>query len=73
MSEDKVRTKGSCRYVGIIYHPRELPGVSTVGPGIRWGVTSGIKADPQGFTGVRGLGVWVYGACGPRVVTWHGI
>jgi hypothetical protein len=62
MSEDKVRTKGLCWYVRIIYHPRELPGVSTVGLGIRWGVTSGIRADPRGFTGVCGLGVRVYGA-----------
>jgi hypothetical protein len=25
--------------VGTIYDPRELPGVSTAGPGIGWGVT----------------------------------
>jgi hypothetical protein len=31
MSEDKVRTKDSCWSMGIIYDPRELPGVSTVG------------------------------------------
>jgi hypothetical protein len=36
-------------------------------------VTIGIRADPHGFMGVCGLGVWVYGACGPRMVTWHGI
>ena len=47
---------------GAIYDPRELPGVSTVGPGIGWGVTSGIRADPRGFTGVCGLEVRVYGA-----------
>jgi hypothetical protein len=29
-----VRTKDSCWSVGIIYDPRELPGVSTVGPGV---------------------------------------
>jgi hypothetical protein len=34
MSEDKVRTKDSCWSVGTIYDPRELPGVSTAGPGI---------------------------------------
>jgi hypothetical protein len=50
-----------------------MPGVSTTGPGIRRGVTSGIRADPRGFTGVCGLGVQVYGTCGARVVTWHGI
>ena len=32
MSEDKVRTKDPCWYVGTIYDPRELIGVSTVGP-----------------------------------------
>jgi hypothetical protein len=39
MSEDKVRTKDSCWSVGTIYDPRELPGVSTTGPGIGRGVT----------------------------------
>jgi hypothetical protein len=39
MSEDKVRTKDSCWSVGTIYDPRELSGVSTVGPGIGRGVT----------------------------------
>jgi hypothetical protein len=34
MSEDKVRTKDSCWSVGIIYDTRELPGVSTIGPGL---------------------------------------
>jgi hypothetical protein len=62
MSEDKVCTKDPCWSVGTIYDPRELPGVSTAGPGIEWGVTSGIGADPRGFTGVCGLGVRVYGA-----------
>jgi hypothetical protein len=41
---------------GAIYDPRELPGVSAVGPGIGWGVTSVIRADPRGFTSVCGLG-----------------
>jgi hypothetical protein len=59
----------------MIYDPKELSGVSTAGPGIRRGVTSGIRADPCGFVGVYGLGVRVYGACvcDPGVVTWHGI
>jgi hypothetical protein len=56
MSVDKVRTKDSCWFVGTIYDRRELLGVSTTGPGIARGVTSGIKADPRGFTGVCGLG-----------------
>jgi hypothetical protein len=64
MSEDKVRTKVSCWIVGTIYDPRELPGVSTAGLGIGRGVTSGIRADPRGFTGVCGLVVRVYGS-------WH--
>jgi hypothetical protein len=41
MSEDKVRTKDSCWSVGTIYDSRELPGVSTAGPGIGRGVTAG--------------------------------
>jgi hypothetical protein len=44
------------------YDPRELPRVSTAGPGIGRGVTSGIRADPRGFTGLCGLEVRVYGA-----------
>jgi hypothetical protein len=51
-----VRTKDSCWSVETIYDPRELLGVSTVGPGIGWVVTSGIRTDPRGFTGVCGLG-----------------
>jgi hypothetical protein len=46
MSEDKVRTKDSCWSVGTIYDPSDLPGVSTIGPGIARGVTSGIRTDP---------------------------
>jgi hypothetical protein len=34
-----VRRKDSCWSVGTIYDPRELPGVSTVGPGFGRGVT----------------------------------
>jgi hypothetical protein len=47
--------------VGIIYDPSELPGVSTASPRIGRGVTSGIRVDPSGFTGVcglGGLGIW---------------
>jgi hypothetical protein len=33
MSEEKVHKKDSCWSVGIIYDPRELPIVSTVGRG----------------------------------------
>jgi hypothetical protein len=61
LREDKVRTKDSCWSVGTIYDPIELPGVSTVGPGIGRGVTSGIRVDPRGFTGMcglGGLGIW---------------
>jgi hypothetical protein len=57
-----VRTKDLCWSVGTIYDPSKLPGVSTTGPGIGRGVTSGIKADPRGFTGMCGLGVLICGA-----------
>jgi hypothetical protein len=56
MSEDKLRTKDSCWSMRTIYDPRELPEVSTADLGIGRGVTSGIRADPRGFTGVCGLG-----------------
>ena len=62
MSEDKVRIKDSYWSVGTIYDHSELPGVSTVCPEIGRGVTSGIRADPRGFTDVCGLVVRVYGA-----------
>jgi hypothetical protein len=61
MSEDKVCTKDPCWSVGTIYDPRELSGVSTASSGIRRDVTSGIRADPRGFTGVcrlGGSGIW---------------
>jgi hypothetical protein len=51
-----VRTKGSCWSMGMTYDPRELLGISTTGPGIGRGVTSGIRAGPHGFTGMCGLG-----------------
>jgi hypothetical protein len=64
-----VRTKDSCWTVGTIYDPRELPGVSTAGLGIGWGVTNGIRADSRGFTGVcglRGSGTWHMVHVGPE-------
>jgi hypothetical protein len=69
MSEDKVCTKDTCSSVGTIYDPRELLGVSIAGPGIGRGVTSGIRADPQGFMGVCGLGgsgIWRMVHVGPE-------
>jgi hypothetical protein len=44
MSEDKVHIKDSCWSGGTIYDPRELPGVSTAGPGIGRGVTTSIAS-----------------------------
>jgi hypothetical protein len=57
MSEDKVCTKDPCWSVGTIYDPRELRGVSTVGPGIGRGVTgraggyNHLRAFPTGHSG----------------------
>jgi hypothetical protein len=45
MSEDKVRAKDLCWSVGTIYDPRELPGVSTTGPGIGRGVTGLLEGE----------------------------
>jgi hypothetical protein len=56
-----VRTKDPGWSVGTIYDPSKLTEVSTVSTGIGQGVTSGIRADPRGFTGVcglRGSGIW---------------
>ena len=63
-----MRTKDSCWSVGTLADPRELPRVSTAGPGIGRGVTSGIRADPRGFMGVCGLGgsgIWRMVHVGP--------
>jgi hypothetical protein len=64
-----VRTKDPCWCVGTIYDPRELPRVNTAGLGIGQGVTSGIRVDPRGFTGVcglGGLGIWRIVHVGPE-------
>jgi hypothetical protein len=65
-----VCTKDPGWSVGTIYDPRELPGVSTAGPGFGRSVTSGIRDDPRGFTGVcgwvRGLGIWHMADVGPE-------
>jgi hypothetical protein len=69
ISDDKMRTKDFCSCVGTIYDPRELSEVSTTGPGIGWGVTSGIRSDPRSFTGVCGLGgsgIWRMSHVGPE-------
>jgi hypothetical protein len=34
MSEDKVRIKDLCWYVGMVYDPRRLPVISITGPGV---------------------------------------
>jgi hypothetical protein len=51
MSEDKVRTKDLCWSVGTLYDPRELPGVSTAGPGIGRGVTRTLLERGRRFLG----------------------
>jgi hypothetical protein len=61
MSEDKVCTKDSCWFVGTIYDPSELPGVSTVGLeitvglGIGRGVTD-IYRDTASTIGATSVG-----------------
>jgi hypothetical protein len=68
-----VRTKDSCWSVGTIYDSKELPGVSTAGPGVD-GVLQ-VVSEPT-LTVSRtcvcyGFGYMAHGACGPGVVTWH--
>jgi hypothetical protein len=75
MSENKVRKKDLCRYVGMIYYPIGLPGVSTAGPGV--GEVLHMILEPTLAVSracvCSRLGHMTHGACGPRVVTWHGI
>jgi hypothetical protein len=66
-----VCTKDLCWSVGTIYDPSELPGVIPLVQGLD-GVLQ-VVSVPRGFTGVYGLGYMAHGACGPGVVTWHGI
>jgi hypothetical protein len=59
-----VRTKGLCWSVGIIYDPRELPGVSTAGPRVdgvlhRRGVVASYKGIEVCPTLERECMVWV--------------
>jgi hypothetical protein len=60
MSEDKVRTKDSCWSVGMVYGPKELPGVSTM---VReWtGCYKWYQSRPSWFHGrvwARSSGIW---------------
>jgi hypothetical protein len=55
MSEDKVHTKDLCWFVGTIYDPRELPGVSTAGPGIGRGVTAAVVGREKNERKEKGL------------------
>jgi hypothetical protein len=68
MSGDKVRTKGSCWSVGTIYDPRELPGVSIVGPGVD-GVLQVVSKPNLAVSwacGVRGSGIWSMAHVDPK-------
>jgi hypothetical protein len=55
--------------LGMVYDPTWLPWVSVARFGSGQGVTNGIRYDPCSFTGVCGLGIRTYGACGFGVVT----
>jgi hypothetical protein len=75
MSEDKVCTKDLCWSVGMVYDPRGLSGVSIVGPGVD-GVLQMVSEPTLTISRVcvgQELGYMAHGACGSRVVTWHGI
>jgi hypothetical protein len=75
MSEDKIHTKDSCWYMGMAYDPKELLEISTASLGVDMVLqmvseqTLTILWDCVGYV----FGHMSHGACGPRVVTWHGI
>jgi hypothetical protein len=69
----KCAQKKSCWSVEMVYGPRGLPGVSTVGSGFDGMLQMVLELTLVVFMGVCGLGVRVYGACGPGVIAWHGI
>jgi hypothetical protein len=60
-----VRTKDSCWSVVTIYDPRELPGVSTAGPGIGRGVTEILGTIPP-------HPLWTLEHMS-LALTWHGV
>jgi hypothetical protein len=47
MSEDKVHIKDSCWYVGMVYCPRGLLGVSTTSPGVDGVFTLDLNRGPR--------------------------
>jgi hypothetical protein len=57
MSEDKVHTKYSCWSVGTIYDTRELPGVSTIGPGLDRVLHEQRHSTQISFTECKTLGI----------------
>jgi hypothetical protein len=70
-----VRTKDPCWSVGTIYDPREMLGVGNAG----LGVDTVLQVVSESTLAVSracvnlGFGYMAHGACGPEVVTWHGI
>jgi hypothetical protein len=70
-----VRTKDSFWSMGTIYDPSEPLGVSATGPGVDrvlQVISELTLAVLRACVGYE-FGYMVYGACGPGVVTWHGI
>jgi hypothetical protein len=75
MSEDKVCTKDLCWSMGMIYDPRELPGVSIADPGVD-GVLQMVSEPTLAVSWVcvgYGFGHMAHGTSRPEVLTWHGI
>jgi hypothetical protein len=67
MSGDKVCTKDSCWSVRMVYDPRGLPGLSTVGQEVD-GVLQIVSKPTSRFHGrvwARGLGIWCMAHVGP--------
>jgi hypothetical protein len=63
-----VRIKDSCWFVGTIYDPKELLGVSTVGPGVDEVLQVVSEPTPQfhGRVWARGSGIWHMAHVGPE-------
>jgi hypothetical protein len=75
LSEEKVRTKDLCWFVGMVYGPRGLPGVSTTGPRVDEVLQMVSESTLAVSRACVGYGVQVYGAgrmwVRSGLIVWH--